>query len=152
MEKDLVTWDNSFNLGLGKIDEQHQLLLILVNKIWRAIIGRADRKHIFALVKELEVYSIIHFAEEEAYMLKVNYPNIDKHKKIHKQFIKRVAMEKAIAIREGHLSLDILHFLRDWLVNHIKGSDMRFSEYVKEQDKNNAGSVGRFFKRIIGAK
>ena len=65
MEKDLVTWDNSFNLGLGKIDEQHQLLLILVNKIWRAIIGRADRKHIFALVKELEVYSIIHFAEEE---------------------------------------------------------------------------------------
>ena len=152
MEKDLVTWDNSFNLGLGKIDEQHQLLLILVNKIWRAIIGRADKKQVFALIKELELYSIIHFADEEAYMLKVNYPNIDEHKKIHKQFIKRVVMEKAIAIKEGHLSLDILYFLRDWLVSHIKGSDMLFSEYVKEQDKNNMGPVGRFFKRIIGTK
>lgn len=152
MEKDLVTWDNSYSLGLDKIDEQHELLLVLVNKIWRTIISRADKKQIFALIKELEVYSIIHFAEEEAYMLEVNYPNINEHKQIHKQFIKRVVMEKTIAIKEGHLSLDILYFLKDWLINHIKGSDMLFSEYVKKRNKNSAGLLSRFFKRMIGAK
>ena len=42
MAADLIRWRAQYNLGLDEIDAQHQSLLELINKAWRAIVRRSD--------------------------------------------------------------------------------------------------------------
>ena len=59
------------------------------------------------------------------------YPEFSKHKKEHQDFIARVADEKKHAVSTGNLSLDMMYFLRDWLVDHILVSDKHFAEVTR---------------------
>ena len=54
MAADLIRWRAQYNLGLDEIDAQHQSLLELINKAWRAIVRRSDPSVVLAVIDELE--------------------------------------------------------------------------------------------------
>lgn len=142
----LVGWSHDYSLGLDEIDAQHKSLFEIINKTWQAIVDRADREHILQLVEELEVYTLAHFVAEETFMRVTEFPEFDAHKQAHQRFIARIAAEKVAIIAGGHLTLDLMHFLRDWLVDHILVSDKAYADFTR---RNKGGSIlGRFFKRF----
>ena len=71
----------------------------------------SDNQVIFSLIGELEKYTLAHFAAEETLMRITDYPQFDKHKKEHQDFVARVVEEKAQAVATGQLSLDMMYFL-----------------------------------------
>ena len=149
MAADLIFWKTQYHLGLDEIDAQHRSLLELINKAWRAIVRRSDQSVVFALIEELEKYTLAHFAAEESFMRVTGYPGFDDHKKAHRFFIARIAEERLRATKTGALSLDLMHFLRDWLIDHILVSDKDYADFTQQTKSKGNTILGRFFKRFF---
>ena len=53
------------------------------------------------------------------------------HKKEHDNFIQKVTdLEEKYTAGKMIISIEITNFLKDWINNHIKSSDQRYSEYI----------------------
>lgn len=138
MARTLVTWSSEYNLGVEEIDEQHRSLVDLVNQVWAGIVSRSERGKVLELMLRLEQYTVAHFAAEEAYMEAIGYPGLDAHKQVHQQFIARVDAEKQAVLKGGQLTLGLVEFLKQWLLDHILGLDKAAAEYAKQAQQARA--------------
>ena len=131
---ELVTWDTSFSVNVEMIDKQHQMLFQIVNKLNNAMLNGNEKETIGKLINKLITYAAMHFAREEDYFDTLGYPETDVHKNQHNEFEKKVSVFEAdfTADRQG-LSQDIMQFLSNWLVEHIKGSDKKYSTFLTER-------------------
>ena len=145
INQSVVSWSKSYTLGLPDIDGQHKGLFDLINQIWVAIINNSPREATLALIQRLEHYTIAHFTEEEAFMRVMNYQDYDQHKRMHDAFIDRISRERAsIENHSGGLTLDLLRFLKTWLVDHILLVDKQYADFfVASQQK--PGLLKRIF-------
>lgn len=128
----LIPWHEDYGLGLDQIDNQHRRLFILMNEVWEAILPFADSgiDTVSRLIRELENYARAHFAEEEAFMRDTAYPRLESHQKAHEAFLARIHKEKE-ALQEGsRVSLDLLLFLRDWLISHVLVADRDYAGHA----------------------
>lgn len=97
------------------------------------------------LIEELEHYTLSHFTAEETFMRVTNYPAFAEHKRSHDAFVDRVNREKMAVVTGGKgFSVDLVHYLKDWLVEHILVSD---KGYARSQGKG--GGLGGFFTRFF---
>jgi hemerythrin len=149
VRKQLITWSDEYSVGMSEIDAQHKVLFDVLNRLWAAIIRRADQDEMLAIVSELEKYTIAHFAAEEVFMKSIDYADLAEHNKAHRMFVDRLAAEKKVVLAGGSLSLDLLKFLKDWLANHILVSDQAYARAVRERNEPQT-ALGRFFKRLLG--
>lgn len=143
-----ISWSDDFALNLPEIDAQHQVLFGLFDEMWNAIVMRAGQADMLRLIADLDDYAIQHFKEEEAFMAATGFPRLAGHKMAHETFVRRMAAER-LAIEKGspNLSLDLLRFLRDWLVEHIMVSDREYARYYETTTHARAG-LGGFFNRL----
>ncbi len=131
---DFFKWEDSYSVGVRKIDEQHKKLFDLINQLGNAMITGKGRDIISKLLKELKDYTVYHFTDEEKLMEDNGYPELLSHKDIHKNFVNKIKdFEKKN--EEGNLSLsvDLFNFLKDWLKGHILGTDMKYKEFFKSK-------------------
>ncbi|WP_340642753.1 bacteriohemerythrin [Rhodocyclus gracilis] len=147
---DVVTWDERYALGFDEIDAQHQALFTLINDIWHAQVRGADRATVDAQIGRLERYTREHFAAEEALMRSEGCPEIAAHLAEHQQFVHRVALEREHLGERGGVSLDMLHFLRDWLVSHILHADAAYARFLEQGTPRPGFALSRFFTRFLG--
>lgn len=150
MSVELVRWDDRFSNGIAEVDEQHRNLFMLVNRTYRAVVERANSAQVQDIVRALEEYTIEHFADEERYMTAARYPHFGEHKKIHDDFVARVAQERGKLQAGFPLDLSIVHFLRDWLVEHILKQDMDFGRYERGADAKVRSARKSMFRRGLG--
>lgn len=60
-------------------------------------------------------------------MLKANYPGYNEHKVEHENLTNKVIeFQKNPKNRGSLISIDLLFFLKDWLINHIEGTDKKY--------------------------
>lgn len=146
-ERAIVNWQDSYSVGMAEIDEQHRALFDTVNRLWAAIIGKGEPAVVLALLDELEGYTVQHFSAEEIFMRQNGFPDFERHKKLHAVFVQRMAQERRAAAAGKSLSLDLLHFLKDWLIEHIQVEDQRYAAFCRESKKKDLG-LGGLFKRF----
>ena len=145
-----VAWSDEYALDLPEIDEQHKFLFRLIDDVWRTVVNKADRDTTLGGVGELERYTVTHFAAEEAFMREQQYSLYHEHRAEHEKFVARIALEKASVKAGRPLSLELLHFLRDWLVLHIRFTDRAYADEFRDREKAAMkGSLGKFFKRFL---
>lgn len=140
----LVAWKDSYALGMDEIDDQHKMLFDLINRCWQAIVENSGHNITIEILEELERYTILHFTEEEVFMRSMKYPNIDAHVAMHSMFVQKIVDEKLRARNGDRVSLDLLHFLRNWLANHILIEDKRYVTQF-HTEKRPKSLLGRFF-------
>jgi len=144
----MIAWNDDFALGLPEIDDQHKTLFDIMNRLWSAIVTRASTEQMLSILGDLEQYTQSHFTAEETFMRVINYPDFDKHKKAHVGFIQRLAAEKKAVAEGKHFSLDLLNFLKDWLVSHIQVMDRAYAE-VHSSNQQPQTFLGKFFQRFF---
>ena len=149
MDKVLIVWKDEYCLGLPEIDAQHASLVELINRIWKSIIDKSETPAILSIIDELEKYTIAHFSAEEDFMRATGYPDFDAHCRAHQEFIARVAQEKDRAKVSGSLSIDLTHFLRDWLLNHILVADRAYAAHTAQDHESRGSLISRFFRRFF---
>lgn len=143
----IVKWQDNYSVGMAEIDEQHKALFSTINRLWTAIIGKGEPGVALALLDELERYTASHFLAEEAFMRQAGFPDFERHRVLHETFVLRIVQERAAITEGGHLSLDLLHFLKDWLIEHILVEDQRYAAYCREHRKKDSG-LGALFRRF----
>ncbi|MDQ7832682.1 MAG: bacteriohemerythrin [Desulfovibrionaceae bacterium] len=133
----LLEWNDRLSVNIREIDDQHKKLVDMVNRLHAAMKeGKADAIAM-QIVADMKNYAASHFATEERHMKTHGYPDYPAHKTEHDKFVaKVVAVEKDLRSGKCALSMDILNFLSNWLVNHIKGTDKKYSPFL-----NKAGVV-----------
>ncbi len=143
----IVTWDDRYSVGMNEIDAQHQALFETINRLWSAIVGKGSREQILVLIDELERYTVAHFSDEEKFMESTAYPDLAAHRPLHETFVQRIAAERQGVSAGKSISLDLLHFLKDWLVQHIQVEDQRYAAHCRQDPQRGSGLAG-FFKRF----
>jgi hemerythrin len=126
----IIVWRDEYSVGIQKIDEQHKMLFNLVNDLHNAMIDGTGKDHLGTTLNKLLVYTELHFKMEENYMEATHYPGYLTHKKEHDAF-KAKTLELQQEFRSGSVGLTIstMNFLRDWLTDHILGTDQKYSAY-----------------------
>lgn len=131
---DFIKWKEAYSLGIEQIDDQHKQLVEVLNKLYNAMSKGQTKEIIGQVIDDLRRYTISHFSYEENLMRKHGYPELNSHIKIHKAFVDKIDEFKTrLLVKDMTLTLDIVGFLKDWLVNHIMGTDKKYSPFLTER-------------------
>ncbi len=132
----LIYWIPSFNTNIDIIDQQHRMLVDLVNQLNEAHQTGKDRQILLKLIEKLGVYAATHFAREEDLFEAHGYPNADEHLQEHDYFEDMLfQFEDEFKAGKQDLTFNVLMFLSDWLVNHINGSDKDYIPFLTTNKK-----------------
>ncbi len=130
----LINWEESLSVKVSEIDSQHKKLVELINSLHEAMKQRKANEALGGIIDELINYAMTHFRTEESYFDKFGYLKASAHIKEHKDFVNRVAAFKDdFARNKIMLSMEIMDFLKTWLINHIKKIDMAYSDFFIEK-------------------
>lgn len=122
-------WRQEFNIGVDKIDRDHQRLFKIINRIYS--FKDNDEGYRWACqegIKFFKGHTVQHFADEEAYMISVGYEGFDEHRRIHKTFRENTlpALEQELE-RTDYSQEAVKHFLGvcvGWLIGHTMTEDL----------------------------
>lgn len=130
----LVEWEADLETGIRLIDSQHKMLCAYINTLFRASKRKNSESIVMDVVNSLKEYAANHFSTEEHFFKHSAYPETEKHMEIHKAFVGKVAEVEA-QIKQGQLKVgdDLLNFLKDWLLNHIRVTDHQYVPFVKQR-------------------
>ncbi|WP_283149045.1 bacteriohemerythrin [Silvimonas soli] len=150
----LVQWHEGLSVGIQEIDEQHKVLVNLLNELHVAIHQHHGRAASIATLERLADYTKIHFTVEESLMRILGYPDYENHKQHHEVLISDLeSFQQRVAAGDA-ITFELLHFLRNWLTHHIQEGDQRYSSFFlqrgaqpKWQKKN---WLDRFWSEIAG--
>lgn len=133
----LILWKDSYSTHVKEIDQQHKHLIDLINQLHDAMRQGASQEVCYDTLKELVDYTDYHFKTEEKLFDQLNYPQKAKHKAEHDK-LRAQAIDHLTHFKEKPLvnTIEIMHFLGDWLNHHILGNDIQFGEFIKQSYKN----------------
>lgn len=130
----LVQWTKKLETGIQMVDDQHKSLCSLINGLHSAMLNRDSNAAMLKLIRSLKEYTVLHFNTEEQYFEHSAYPHIKEHKVLHRKFEGKIQdFENAFNSGTATVSMDLLNFLKDWLINHIEGTDHGYVKYVKDK-------------------
>ncbi len=127
-----VQWTPRLDLHVPAIDGQHRQLCAYINDLYRAMKNNRTGEELQAIVKKLRDYTASHFSDEEKIFAASHYPGTAEHKAIHRKFVAKLdEFEQQLENGTATVSMDLLSFLKDWLINHIAGTDPTYLPYIK---------------------
>lgn len=126
-----VDWKDEYDTGIAGIDTQHRQLVEVINRLAEAMKEGTAKEELARIINELTKYAIKHFSLEEKYFKEHQYPGYHEHKFEHEDFEEKVhQFVEGFQSGRAALSLEIITFLGDWLVNHINGSDKAYVPFL----------------------
>lgn len=131
----LMTWNDKMSVGVSMLDTDHKKLVEMLNELYDAVQNGKGKDSLGNILDGLIDYTKIHFAHEEKLFAQTNYPESAVHKKEHDDLTSQVVQvqKKYKSGATGTLSLEVLNFLKNWLVNHIGGEDKKYGPYLNSK-------------------
>lgn len=125
-----IIWDDSNNLGIPIIDEQHRGIVATINSFHYFIQAGSGLDGLKPTLNILEHYTNIHFKTEEKLMNEAGYPNLADHIELREKLMKKTKeiAREATSLSEPEIALK---FLKEWWLGHINKEDKQYGPYVK---------------------
>ncbi|WP_263771292.1 bacteriohemerythrin [Propionivibrio soli] len=125
-------WTDDLSVGNTMIDNDHQHLFALVNKLYEAMSSGKGNAVLGEILDELITYTKSHFGREERLMQQLSYPEYSGHKAEHDKLVSEVSeLERSFQAGAMTLSSKVYMFLNDWLNTHIKARDKLLGQAAK---------------------
>ncbi|MGE5504886.1 MAG: sensor histidine kinase [Actinomycetota bacterium] len=131
---EIFPWNENFECGIAEIDDQHKVLVRLLNVLVGHLAYQFEAPAVDAIFAELKAYTELHFATEEKIWGQHfgGDPWESWHKEAHADFVgKLIEMKEADNGRSYDERIEeIVAFLTHWLALHIIESDKRMAKVV----------------------
>jgi len=129
----LFQWSETYSVGHPAIDGQHKRLFQLAEQLHAAMAAGHGKQGLSDTLNNLIAYTKRHFADEERLMQAHHYPAYPQHRALHEALTQKVIeFQKSFESGRATVTMDLLHFLRDWLTHHIGAVDKRVGDYLKQ--------------------
>ena len=119
--------------------QQHAELVNIFLSLNDAVKNNASRQVVYRIIDEAIAFTRRHFANEELLMVKSGYPEIEAHKKMHKELI-----EEALELKGkfDYVEEDrFVEWLNHWPLGrvraHIQYADKQLEDYISR----NSGQI-----------
>jgi len=131
----LLFWDDKYLIGMQQFDDDHRHLVKILNELCGLYLSQKfENGKVEAMLDSLFKYSVEHFANEENWMRESDYPGLEIHTIDHERFVSRLSeFSRKVKNAGGGLTLDMISFLRVWLVSHILQTDSALGEFSRER-------------------
>jgi diguanylate cyclase (GGDEF)-like protein/hemerythrin-like metal-binding protein/PAS domain S-box-containing protein len=133
-QSQIFPWSDKFATGIDLIDEQHQVLVALLNKLAVHFAQGSDELTLKTVYDELTDYTVFHFSAEEGIWGK--YFGEDelatKHYETHKSFVVEVERLRSLlfSLERDQGFEEVVSFLTQWLAFHILETDAYMAQIV----------------------
>ncbi|RLJ17924.1 hypothetical protein DJ030_13030 [bacterium endosymbiont of Escarpia laminata] len=121
------------SVGNPLIDQDHKIIVKLINQIHHQIGAVEDRKALGSALNTLIDYTLYHFSREERVMMACRYPSFENHKRQHEKLTDQVAdiAHRFFEKKDDIVQDELLDFLKNWLIDHILKQDIGFRPYAE---------------------
>jgi len=128
----LISWTGDLSVGISSIDAQHQRLVALTNDLHAAIVSGRGAAVVARTLVGLLAYTVSHFAHEEKLLRESGYPAFEQHHAEHQRLVNSIKeLQRDLTAGKPALSVDVRHFLKNWLRTHICGTDQKYSAHLQ---------------------
>jgi hemerythrin-like metal-binding protein len=98
---------------------------------------RIGREALARTMADLVDYTRSHFRDEERLMREYGYDGLRDQESQHRYFAeKMVGMQQQVTTGNTMITIDLMDFLKDWLIKHILGSDKKYQDFFKSKGVN----------------
>ncbi|MFN3240727.1 MAG: bacteriohemerythrin [Planctomycetota bacterium] len=126
----LLEWKEQFSLGVAAMDREHRELVDAMNHVHELATAGADKAAIDRAITHLADLTQRHFDDEERHMEKIGYPDLSRHRRIHKDMLRKVAAHHQIfQAGNGEVDPRFFDFLVHWLAAHICHIDRKYAKH-----------------------
>lgn len=130
----VIAWNESLRVGVREIDEQHKVLINLINRFDEAPRGNIERPGFSRLLDELVQYTQFHFRTEERLMAQYLYLNRAAHIEGHYHLVHQlVTLRDNFNDGKTGFTPETLSFLKEWLLDHILHWDKEMAAYFNSR-------------------
>ncbi len=139
IEAPFIHWDKNLEIGVQHIDLQHKSIINKINEVYIQCGRKNGLKEVVSTLIFLEKYTVTHFKDEEALQIECNFPDFERHKASHEQFIQRSEELLDKFYKEGvsfDMLMSVINFMSDWIQIHIKKDDIEFAQFYKKFKEN----------------
>ncbi len=127
----LILWKDSFVTKVKFLDEEHEMLIGIVNELHFSMLAGKGKPVMGEVLGLLVNHTKKHFDNEEAHMRKTKYTGYYTHLQEHQYLLKYLTdFHYSFNNTQVIVSIELLDFLRDWLLHHIEHLDMQLGCYL----------------------
>lgn len=141
MVKTVIKWSDDLSVGVSALDDDHKKLIDILEQLFVASFAGVGTEQIEQTLKDLHHYTKHHFAREERVMEAHDYPSLEPHKFQHQKLVRQLdeieARIKDEVANNTEPSNELIDFLRQWLIGHIREYDHEYAEFLKGQGIEN---------------
>jgi hemerythrin-like metal-binding protein len=133
----IVTWsDELYGIGHETIDGQHKRLIQMINDLHDSLAKGRVTEGMKATLKGIVEYTQTHFADEEKIMEELGWPELDEHRRKHHALLRDVR-KMLMRLKSGETvgPFELLGFLRQWLLEHIEGEDLKLRKVMQTSSR-----------------
>ncbi len=124
---EIVRWSDAFKVGIRQVDEQHYALFSGMNSLYQAIHDEIAATQVQQRLNALVQLAKKHLADEEVLMQQAGYKDIHAHKQVHNRLLGELdRLLSRYHAKEADIEMEIVFFLKQWLVEHIFSVDKRY--------------------------
>lgn len=131
-----IAWNDNLSVGIDLIDEQHKMLIQKIKDLSEAVSRRQGEDRILKTLDFMIEYTDFHFGTEEKHMHELEYPGRNHHIGRHDEFKFMLRHMLDDFEEEGAtraLITAVNTYLINWLINHIKHTDVAFGKFLAEK-------------------
>ena len=132
MQEKYIAWTEKMSVGVALLDDDHKKLVSLLNDLHEGITAGHGTERLGRVLDGLVRYAGTHFAHEEKLFAQTGYPSASEHIQEHRALTK-LALDVQARYNKGEfdaLSLKTMDYLKNWLNEHILGSDKQYKEHL----------------------
>lgn len=129
----LTGWSNDYSLGVEEIDEQHRSFFAAIHRLHDAILNCEGEKAVDQALEFLRQYASRHFRAEEAFMDSRGFPGLERHRRLHADFLDALdglLEELRLFGASQDLADRVSAVAQDWLIDHIIDEDAQYAAHA----------------------
>lgn len=128
-----LEWSDDLAIGNPLIDAEHHFFLDLIRNIAYSVESETHSDFIVRLLIELEKYAEFHFYSEENIMLSCGYPELERHKQIHRHLLIKLANKIELYQSGETEAMNVLDFLTEWFMMHTLHEDRKIADHIHQE-------------------